>query len=282
LKAKDWKQIDRLILEAIRKTFQEESIRDEVIDHYIEQSKGFVFSKTKDKRLVAKMNKSCDNVYLFYNSLKLDSLIQDDVSIKVSNQLVGDGKNQGLYPNEKMYEDLENLVGQPIFRTEAYALKVTLQLENQSVWRRITVPLTTTFHQLHTILQVAFSWQDSHLHDFSIYPHYEKNVLPLHRNKPVLNLVSDEEAFNYQVDVPMKLETGFKLIDILPASIVYNYDFGDDWNHMIEVEKVVEDYRLNYPICTEGAGNSPPEDVGGEGGYEEFQNIMENVHHPDH
>ncbi len=63
---------------------------------------------------------------------------------------------------------------------------------------------------------------------------------------------------------------------------MYNYDFGDDWKHIIEVEDVINDYTVNFPICTDGEGNAPPEDVGGEMGFETFLSIIENPKHPDY
>lgn len=49
---------------------------------------------------------------------------------------------------------------------------------------------------------------------------------------------------------------------------LYTYDFGDDWEHEILVEKVlpvVPDTR--YPICLTGKRACPLEDCGGPWGY---------------
>jgi hypothetical protein len=45
---------------------------------------------------------------------------------------------------------------------------------------------------------------------------------------------------------------------------------------------VIDDYTFNYPVCEDGAGSAPPEDVGGEPGYEEFLSIIKAPSHPDH
>ncbi|KXG44557.1 plasmid pRiA4b ORF-3 family protein [Tepidibacillus infernus] len=99
-----------------------------------------------------------------------------------------------------------------------------------------------------------------------------------------MNLVSDEEAFAYPNDIEMRHEKGIRLSEYIPKykRLKYNYDFGDNWQHYIEVEKVIENYDKNYPVCYEGEGNTPPEDVGGESGYEEFLEIIANKDHPEH
>ena len=50
-------------------------------------------------------------------------------------------------------------------------------------------------------------------------------------------------------------------------SLVYWYDFGDDWMHIIKLE-LVSDEVLLHPRCLAGKGICPPEDCGGVGGYE--------------
>lgn len=275
LKAKDIKMLDQLIFQAIKETFQAEGIKDEIIEKYLSHSKAITFSKTKDRTLVSRMNKACENIYFFDEYIENESLIQTRLSLVISRLLVGDGKNSYFDPNEKMYKDLEAFAGKPIISMRAIQLKVTLQIENHPVWRRLIVPSNRTFNELHDVLQVAFGWQDYHLHEFYIHNDTDEN--------PVINLVCDSEAFNFPKKVEMKLETDIKLSEYIPSykKITYIYDFGDYWRHRIEVEGEITDYSTHHPICVEGKGNTPPEDVGGESGYESFAKIMANPDHPE-
>ncbi|WLR41543.1 plasmid pRiA4b ORF-3 family protein [Bacillus carboniphilus] len=275
LKAKDIREIETLIPRAIQETFQAENIKEEVIEQYIQNAGSIIFSKTKDRTYVARMNKSGEEVYYFEDLINEEQMIQSELGFRVSKLLVGNGKNAYIYPNKEIYKQLEEMANQAIFYSEAIELKVTLLLENHSVWRKFVVPSNITFSRLHKTLQVCFGWRDSHLHDYLLYP--DKDVA-----EPILNIVSNEEAFDYQGNTPMKKEEGLKLIDFLPSKIVYNYDFGDNWQHVIEVVKTIEDYDVNYPKCLDGEGNSPPEDVGGEPGYEDFLKIIEDKDHPEH
>lgn len=45
----------------------------------------------------------------------------------------------------------------------------------------------------------------------------------------------------------------------------YTYDFGDDWEHEILLEKVIKDSHNRFPVLLESEGERPPEDVGGLG-----------------
>ena len=64
--------------------------------------------------------------------------------------------------------------------------------------------------------------------------------------------------------------------------IQYEYDFGDSWYHTIKLEKVLDEYDGTLPVCTDGALNSPPEDIGGVPGFEEFKKAIKNPSHPEH
>lgn len=285
LKAKEMKKLDELILQAITESFRAEGIKDEVIEAYLSQSKEFSYTTTKNKTLVARLNKACENVDWFAEKLNQDSINQTILNKWISRILVGNGKKDYIVPNEELMKDLERLSGGPIFHSEAFVLHVQLNLENHDVWRRVVVPKHTTFPELHETIQVAFGWQDSHLHDFKIYPSSPMSLETKKRmdnRKPIVNLVCHEEAFHYDNGIPMKLETNEKLLDYLPAEIVYTYDFGDDWEHQIVIENVIDNYEWNYPVCLAGEGNTPPEDVGGEGGYDAFLAILSDPNHPDY
>jgi hypothetical protein len=66
--------------------------------------------------------------------------------------------------------------------------------------------------------------------------------------------------------------------------MVYEYDFGDSWEHEVLVEKVVpaEKGRGRYPLVTAGKRASPPEDCGGIPGYYQLLEVLGNPRHPEH
>lgn len=62
--------------------------------------------------------------------------------------------------------------------------------------------------------------------------------------------------------------------------IIYEYDFGDGWEHDIILENVLPvDNNIKYPICLIGKMNCPPEDCGGIWGYTD---MLEILRQPDH
>jgi Plasmid pRiA4b ORF-3-like protein len=62
----------------------------------------------------------------------------------------------------------------------------------------------------------------------------------------------------------------------------YDYDFGDGWEHIIVLEKVVAaKSSVTYPCCTAGKNACPPEDVGGIWGYYEYLEAIFNPEHPE-
>jgi hypothetical protein len=275
LKVKDFKNLDQLFIQAVRETFKEECIKDEVIDEYIQRSSQVFYAKTKNRTMVARLNRSTEDMLASCDQLDLNTIIQSAVGVSASSLLVGDGKGSYFDPNEAMYEDLERLSGTSIFGCQAFELNVKLNLEKYHVWRKVIVPSHTTFSKLHGILQICFGWQNYHLHDFYIFD----------GEKPIVHLVCNEEAFAYpHEELPMILDHERKLTDYLPKyqKMKYTYDFGDDWEHEVELVKVHDEYATNYPQCLAGEGNTPPEDVGGQGGYEYFMEVISDPTHPEH
>jgi Plasmid pRiA4b ORF-3-like protein len=280
LKAKDKRNINGLIERAIREVIRDEAIKDDIIDEYLQASSVFTFTKTTDRKLVARMNKACEMVHFGVEVWEPDEIVQVAMSKWIGSLMVGDGKNKYIYPNEEMYRDLEGFAGRPIFETEALVLKVTLELGKHFVWRRLTVPANITFPKLHDTLQTAFSWGDFHLHTFDIYDKGKDGTLL--QDRPSLHVVCDESFLSNEGDIPMKMESGLRVKEFLSSHIIYTYDPGDNWRHIIEVERIIDDYPFNYPVCNDGGGSAPPEDVGGEPGYENFITIINDPSHPDH
>jgi len=125
------------------------------------------------------------------------------------------------------------------------------------VWRRIQIPEFCSFWDLHVAIQDAMGWLDYHLHEFRV----------------VLDSKSGRIGrfgipFDDMLDQPsVQPDWKVKVSDVLNTGdlpILYVYDFGDDWRHMVVYEGSAQlDRRVKYPRCVAGASKCPPEDCGG-------------------
>ena len=111
------------------------------------------------------------------------------------------------------------------------------------------MPADYSLHDLHDVIQIAMGWEDDHLHEFTIH---RQGYAP-----------ADFELTNTLEESRVKLRDVVKAGD----KFSYNYDFGDDWNHLIAVEKVIDGDPAAPPMCVAGARACPPEDSGGPFGY---------------
>ena len=63
---------------------------------------------------------------------------------------------------------------------QVYQFKITLDEIKPPIWRRIQVPETYTFWDLHVAIQDAMGWLDYHLHEFEIlnpsHVEYEETI----------------------------------------------------------------------------------------------------------
>jgi hypothetical protein len=66
-------------------------------------------------------------------------------------------------------------------------------------------------------------------------------------------------------------------------SILYEYDFGDGWEHKITLEKVLSFEKSKFlSECIKGKRGCPPEDVGGAWGYQDFLEKWNDENHPEY
>lgn len=148
-----------------------------------------------------------------------------------------------------------------------YQLKVTLKDIRPPIWRRIQVPSNISLNKLHRILQEVMPWYDCHLHQFIIGGVYYGTPDP--------DFISETKS-----DRTVKLN---QVIAGPKARCMYEYDFGDSWEHEIVVEKVLPpEEGVRYPICLAGKRACPPEDVGGTPGYARFLEAIRNPEHEEH
>jgi len=156
---------------------------------------------------------------------------------------------------------------------QIYRLKIALDDTKPTVYRTIDIQKSMTFYDLHRVIQILFGWSNSHLHEF--------------RGK---GFVVSDLTFYDEIYIPDEIkmldEFEIKISDILKSTkdkIKYLYDFGDSWEITITLERVLDAKNdMNYPVCIRGKRNSPPEDIGGVWGFENFKEIMADPNHTEH
>ena len=153
-----------------------------------------------------------------------------------------------------------------------YQIRVSLAGISPEIWRRIVVPETYTFWDLHVAIQDAMGWFDSHLHEFDVSS-IGKNQLPIG--------IPDEDG---EIDRLPGWKVGISKHLYRPGQrIGYLYDFGDSWHHQILLEGMfLADPSRTYPLCIAGEGACPPEDCGGVRGYERVLEVLRDPGHEEH
>lgn len=155
-----------------------------------------------------------------------------------------------------------------------YQFKITLKRIKPPIWRRIQVPETYTFWDLHVAIQDAMGWTDTHLHHFEI-------LNPIKGFKEKIG-IPDEDFIDERILAGWKR----KIADYFSSEnnkADYIYDYGDDWEHIVKLEKILpREKGITYPICVGGARACPPEDCGGTWGYEELLEAIMDPHHERH
>jgi hypothetical protein len=155
--------------------------------------------------------------------------------------------------------------GKPI-NPSIFQLKIALKDARPPIWRRILVAGDIDLGTLHQVIQETMGWEDYHLHEFTI-GHMRYGEPSEDDWEPV----EDER----RIRLDQLIREGDKFI--------YTYDFGDDWTHLITVEKIlVADPKARYPVCIKGKRACPPEDCGGIWGYAEMLSALENPEHEEH
>lgn len=167
---------------------------------------------------------------------------------------------------------------------KAYQIKIELVDSNPLIWRRVIIPADVTFKWLHDTIQFSMDWWDRHLYEFEFpqeklritndgetyeeFNFYQKK----YKDKALTNRNDPHGMIAHILETTIRQPQTIKIDRYLEKYkiITYVYDFGDDWQHKIELEKIIDDYEFGYPTILEGEGACPPEDVGGIPGYEEF------------
>ncbi|PBC36335.1 hypothetical protein CJ179_45705 [Rhodococcus sp. ACS1] len=155
-------------------------------------------------------------------------------------------------------------------------VRISLEGTHIPVWRRIRLDAALPLAALHDIVQSAFGWEDSHLHEFSAGPAYSGGEVFIpaadiaHRDVVGTAVPEEEVAIGL-------------LLSSVGDCLTYLYDFGDDWIHHIEVESV-DNPAPDSPaaLCLDGHNMAPYEDSGGPWGWANKIEASADPHHEEH
>jgi len=153
-------------------------------------------------------------------------------------------------------------------KNEIYQVQIALKGSNPKIWRRLLIPSYLFLSDFHEVIQASMGWTNSHLHQFI-------------KNKTFYTVrMQDDDFWDETNNVDY---TNVKVSDLLKKEkdrIIYEYDFGDSWEHDVILEKILSlDKNTKYPVCLTGKMQCPPEDCGGIWGYAEMLEILKD---PDH
>lgn len=136
-----------------------------------------------------------------------------------------------------------------------YQLKISLAGIRPEIFRRVVVPAGASLHALHTVIQRAFGWSDTLLHQFEI-------GVVLYSAPDPLSPADDDLGDDFADE---RTATLAAVLPPVGETFGYMYDYGDQWEHRILVEAVLP--RHAPAACIGGARACPPEGCGGARAY---------------
>ena len=275
------KLLDR-VPDAVADVLREHGVPDDVVDAEVAEMETIRLAPTNDRQLLGVMNEFVFQAEGVWGTNDPDLF---SVSMRLADVLLGPLMKHGHgTPADELaahfatgatvlrFPTTQRSARSPkhaTHRGQVHQLKVTLKRTKPPIWRRIVVGGDQTLDHLHEVIQAAFGWWNSHLHEFRIdgidygTPH-EDDWTP----------VNDER----RVSIDQALADA--------RTIDYVYDFGDDWDHTIIVEHTFQandpDRPATTPDCIDGQRACPPEDSGGPWGCTELLAILADPRHPEH
>lgn len=276
VKRKNLKNAAEKMRTAIYNTLLSMNLNPELVNEYMRLSGDVCFVRNNNRQTASWVTKAGSDCayYIAHNYNGIEKMYSDTPGVSVNHRFVncsGDFKD-AFHPYKAMADALTELTGMQTYKCRAFELKVTLDLEAYTAERRIIVPANMDFTRFHNVLQRVFSWSDRHLFDFDVVD--EKT------GETICRMVQSEEDIEY--DESAVLMEGHTLAEFFPEhkQMRYTYDFGDNWEHVIRLIRVIEEYDGELPYLLEASGQTPPEDIGGAGGFIQFREVMLDPEHP--
>lgn len=165
------------------------------------------------------------------------------------------------------------------------------------IWRRFQVANNITMAKLGYILMTMFEMQASHLFCFDVpfEENFKREMLKKFSESDLEKVLGDTDFLlpenkNWHIEIlndevnDCRRDEDEKLYDAVEVTVknvvmnledrmVFTYDYGDNWQISITLEKIIEDKELpgkELPRVLEGEGFGIIEDCGGTSGLEDI------------
>jgi hypothetical protein len=151
-------------------------------------------------------------------------------------------------------------------------LRVEIDEVEPLVVRRLEVPLDIRLDDLHFVLQIAIGWQNCHPFEFRVDAAAEQKRWGL--------VDKDDPASS---PLPAERATLGDLLALGQEEFHYDYVYGEDWSHSVEVEAILPaSGDAASPRLLSARGRCPPADIGGAMGYETYLRAIADPLHLNH
>lgn len=154
-------------------------------------------------------------------------------------------------------------------------VSTVLPYTDPPIWRRLELASDLRLDELHRVLQAAFEWEGGHLHQFRAEDRTWDDGSAAEFGPGPFSAAPAPEP-----------EGKTRLSQILVAvgdRLDYVYDFGDNWEHVLMLEEIVEPAPgAPRARVVDGDRAAPLEDCGGIPGYEDLVTALADPEKPDH
>lgn len=262
IKKSDFKNSEALLLKSLKESLISSGYPIEAIEAYMNRQVTVDFGKTSSRAVIGQTTTRTHYGMLYLEHFNPDTIHQSLMGYHANRLL---GKTQS--PNVLMKNLLLRYLPEG-YTYKAHVFNIVIDLEKSEVIRQLVVPSTFRLFHLHEAIQIAFGWNNEHLHLF------HDTVKDLFYEVP-----HPYEPFS---DTPCLDETLHSVELALTNDLIYEYDFGDSWMHHITYVKTISSQNEINCECVSYEGDTIPENVGGVLGYLDFLEVISNPNHEDY
>lgn len=130
-----------------------------------------------------------------------------------------------------------------------------------NLYRIIEVSENCTFDDFHEVIFQAFDRFDEHLYSFFITRKDTKNIRSIYNAPEITHPLCVDDLMGYEKMIKSTSKTLIGDVGLNEKDIFhYLFDFGDDWWHRIEVQKINEiNAKKKHIKLIKSIGESPPQ-----------------------